>query len=66
MENKELPKLRQSDHGCVLTSETTYRFFKRVAVTPGNDELLSNVRQSMTPIATVQDLTLYRASQNKN
>lgn len=66
VENKELPKLRQSDRGCVLTSEGVYRFFKRVAVTPGNDELLSNVRQTMTPIATVQDLTLYRASQNKN
>jgi len=66
VENKELPKLRQSDRGCVLTSEGVYRFFKHFAVTKGNDELLSNVRQTMTPIATVQDLTLYRASQNKN
>ena len=66
VENIEFPKLRQSDRGCVLISNNAYLFFKHFAVTKGNDELLSNVRQSMTPIATVQDLTLYRASQNKN
>jgi hypothetical protein len=66
VENIEIPKLRQSDRGCVLISDNAYLFFKHFAVTKGNDELLSNVRQTMTPIATVQDLTLYRASQNKN
>lgn len=65
VENKELPKLRQSDRGCVLLSESAYLFFKHFAITKGNDELLSDVRQTMPPIATVQDLTLYRASQNK-
>jgi hypothetical protein len=66
VENNELPKLRQSDRGCVLTSESVYHFFKQFAVTQGNDKLLSYVRQTMTPIATVRDLTLYRASQDKN
>lgn len=66
VEAKEIPKLRQSDRGCVLISQSTYRFFKNFAVAPGNDELLSNVRQTMTPIATVQDFTLYRASPEKN
>jgi hypothetical protein len=62
VQNKEIPKLRQSDGGCVLISQSTYRFFKDFAVKPGNDDLLSTVRQTMTPIATEQDFTLYRAS----
>jgi hypothetical protein len=66
VEKNELPKLRRSDRGCVLTSEKTYRFFENLAVKPGNDELLSNVRQTMTPIGTVQDFTLYRASPDKH
>ena len=66
VENKELPDLRQSDRGCVLTSDSTYLFFKHFAVTKGNDELLSDVRNTMTPIASVQDFKIYQGSQGKN
>lgn len=66
VEREVLPKLRRSDGGCVLISESTYCFFEHLAVKPGNDELLTDVRQTMTPIASVQDFTLYRASPAKD
>ena len=57
-----LPRLRQQSRGCVLVSHDTYDFFKQFAVSPGNDALLSEIQQTMRPITTVQDLTLYRSS----
>jgi hypothetical protein len=58
-----LPKLRQQDRECVLVSYKMYRFFRRWAVFPGNDEFLSEVERTMRPILVVQDLTLYESSQ---
>ena len=63
MENNELPNLRGQARGCVLVSDGIYHFFKQFAVTPGHDELLSDVRRTMTPITTIRDLTLYIPSQ---
>lgn len=57
-----LPKLQQRDHECVLVSDKMYRFFRRWAVSPGNDEFLSEIERTMRPILTVQDLTLYESS----
>lgn len=59
----ELPKLRQQNRGCVLVSRDSYRFFRQFAVSPGNDEVLSEVQRTMRPIFALQDLTLYRSSQ---
>jgi hypothetical protein len=58
-----LPKLRRQDRECVLVSYKMYRFFRRWAVSPGNDEFLSEVERTMRPIMVVQDLTLYESSQ---
>src|SRR5215469_2694128 len=58
---KDLPKLREHDGGCVLVNEAEYRFFKHIAVSTGNDELLPEIQRTMTPIFTFQDITLYKA-----
>jgi hypothetical protein len=58
---KDLPKLREQDGGCVLVNETEYRFFKNIAVSPGYDEVLSEVQRTMNPIYKFQDIILYRA-----
>jgi hypothetical protein len=62
IQKNELPKLRQQSQGCVLVSSDTYQFFKEMAVSPGNDELLREVEQTMVPIFAIQDLTLYQSS----
>jgi hypothetical protein len=62
VQKKELPKLRQN-RGCVLVSRDMYRFFWGFAVSPGKSELLPEVQRTMRPIFSLQDLTLYRASQ---
>ena len=59
----ELHKLQRMDHGCVLVSWTTYQFLKQMAISPGNDELLSEVQRTMKQIFAIQDLTLYESSQ---
>ncbi len=63
VQKNELPKVRQQNRGCVLVSRDMYRFFRDFAVSPGNDELLSEVQRTMRPIFALQDLTLYGASQ---
>ncbi len=61
--NEALPKLRQQDSECVIVSGELYQFFRQSAVSPGNDEFLSEVERTMRPIRTIQDLTLYESSQ---
>lgn len=56
----ELRNLRHRSQGCVLVSRDVFRFFKQFAVSPGNDELLSEIQRTMSPIYTLQDVTLYR------
>jgi hypothetical protein len=62
VQKNELPKLRQQNRGCVLVSRDMYELFRRIAVSPGNDQLLSEVRRTMRPIFKLQDLTLYESS----
>jgi hypothetical protein len=59
IQKNELPKLWRQGQGFVLVSSDTYQFFKKMAVSPENDELLHEVRQTMVPIFAIQDLTLY-------
>jgi hypothetical protein len=64
VQKNDLPKLRQQKRGCVLVSQDMYKFFRYHVVSPGNDELLTEVQKTMVPIFAFQnDLTLYRASQ---
>src|SRR5215469_12497794 len=63
VQKNELPKLRQQNQGCVLVSRDMYQLFKQLAVSPGNDELLSEIQRTMRPIFAFQDLTLYESSQ---
>ena len=63
VQKNELPKLRQQNRGCVLVSWEWYGFFKRIAVSPGNDALLSEIQRTMRPIFAFQDLTLFDSSQ---
>ena len=63
VQRNELLKLQKQDQGCVLVSWTVYRFLKEMAVSPGHDELLSEVQRTMTPIFAIEDLTLYKSNQ---
>jgi hypothetical protein len=48
--------------GCVLVSVPSYRFFQNFAAMQTNDDLLTTIRATMTPIASLQGLTLYRVA----
>ena len=57
----DLPKLQQQDRGCVLVDQSVYQFFKDIAVSRGNDEILSEVQRTMSPIYKFGDITIYQA-----
>jgi hypothetical protein len=57
---KELSQLRDQPKGCVLISHDVYVFFKRLAVSPGNDELILEIQRTMRPIYKGPDATLYQ------
>ena len=60
VQKNELRKLRNQRQGCVLVSQHAYRFFKHFGGAQRNDEqLLSEIQQTMRPIYIVQDVTLY-------
>jgi hypothetical protein len=63
VQRDELPKLRQQNQSCVLVSTEMYLFWRNMAITKGNDELVSEIRRTMTPIFELDDITLYRFSQ---
>jgi hypothetical protein len=63
VQKNELSTLRQQNRGCVLIGWDAYRFYKWMAVSPGNDGLLSEIQRTMRPIFAVQDLTLFDPSQ---
>jgi hypothetical protein len=63
VQENELPKLRQQNKGCVLVSRNMYEFYKWIAVSPGNDRLMSEIKRTMRPIFEFQDLTLFDSSQ---
>jgi len=63
VQKNKLPKLRQQNRGCVLVNLEAHSIFRQFAVSPGEDELLSEVQRTMKPIFSDQDLTLYQASQ---
>jgi len=55
---KDLPKLRELGCGCVLVSERKYQVFRNIAVSPGNDAVLSEIQRTMSPISKFEDITL--------
>jgi hypothetical protein len=48
--------------GCALVSEKSYGLFRGFTTVPQHDDLLTAIRTEMTPIASIQDLTLYRGT----
>ena len=60
VKNNELSKLRQQPQACVLVSKNAYDFFKHFGGSQHRDELLPEIQQTMRPVYTVQDVTLYR------
>src|SRR5215467_6750650 len=65
VQRSELSRLRQQNQGCVLVDREMYRFYKRKAVSPGNDELLSEIQRTMRPIFALRDITLFESSQEQ-
>ena len=60
VQKNELRTLRQQRQGCVLVSQEAYRFFKHFGSSQHSDEqLLAEIKQTMRPIYTVQDVTVY-------
>ena len=59
--NEDLPKLQQQDRGCVLVDRSEYQFFKKIAVSQRNDEILSEVQRTMNPLFTFENITLYQS-----
>jgi hypothetical protein len=62
VQKNELRKLRQQRQGCVLVSQNAYHFFKHIGGSQRNEPLLPEIQRTMTPVYTVQDVTLYRFS----
>jgi hypothetical protein len=60
VQERDLPNLRQHDRGCVLVNYGEYGFFKSIAVSPGDDRLLTEIQRAMSPVASFQDIVLYR------
>jgi hypothetical protein len=58
----ELSRLRQQNRGCVLVSRDAYGSYRRLAVSPGNDEILFEIQRTMRPIFAFQDFTLFDSS----
>ena len=58
---EDLPKLQQQERGCVLVDRSEYQFFKKIAVSQGDDEILSAVQRTMNPVFTFEHITLYQS-----
>jgi hypothetical protein len=59
VQKNELRKLQQQRQGCVLVSQDAYLFFKHIAGSQRNEQLLPEIQKTMRPIYKVQDVTLY-------
>jgi hypothetical protein len=59
--SSDLPKLRQTEGGCVFVDRKEYEFFKSIAVSKGHDEILSEVQRTMSPVFTFENITLYKS-----
>jgi hypothetical protein len=62
VQKRDLPNLRQQDRGCVLVNYSEYGFFKSIAVSPGDERILTEVQRTMSPVAGFQDIVLYRVA----
>jgi hypothetical protein len=60
VQKNELRNLRNQRQRCVLVSQEAYRFFKHFGGSQRNEQLLPEIQQTMRPIYTVQDVTLYK------
>ena len=56
---EDLPKLREQDGACALVNRSKYEFFKSIAVSPGNNQIVSDIQRTMSPLFTFEDITLY-------
>jgi hypothetical protein len=63
VQTREMRDIRQNRYGCVLVSQNVYRFLQVFAVSKGNDELITDIQQTMRPIATIKNVTIYRPYQ---
>ena len=59
VQKHEMHDIRQNSRNCVLVDENAYKFFREFAISKGTDELLTEIRQTMSPIAAVEDITIY-------
>ena len=60
VKQNELRRLRDQRQGCVLVSSYAYIFFEHYGGSQRNhDQLLPEIQQTMKPIYTVQDVTIY-------
>jgi hypothetical protein len=58
---RDLPKLREQEGGCVLVNAKQYRFFKSIAVSQAQDEIVPEVQRTMNPIYRFGEITIYQA-----
>jgi hypothetical protein len=60
VEEHEMRDIRENSHSCILVSGNIYKFFRKLTISKGNDKLLTEIQQTMNPIAAVKDITIYR------
>jgi hypothetical protein len=60
VEEHEMRDIRENSHSCILVSGNIYKFFRELTISKGNDKLLTEIQQTMNPIAAVKDITIYR------
>jgi hypothetical protein len=61
LQETELRRVREENRGCVLVNRKVYYFFRSLAVSPGEDRLLPEIRETMRPVFMDHDFTLYRS-----
>jgi hypothetical protein len=60
VEEHEMRDIRKNSRSCILVSGDVYKFFRKLTISKGNDELLTEIQQTMSPIAAVKDIIIYR------
>ena len=58
---EEVREVREHEGGCVLVSEDTYLFWRKIGGVTGEDRLVPEIEKTMDSISSVQDLSLYRS-----
>jgi hypothetical protein len=58
---EEVREIREHEGGCVLVSQDTYLFWRKIKGSTDSDRLVSEIERTMNSISSVQELTLYRS-----